>query len=102
MAAPWPTQATGTPRCWTHRSAEARTAALAEAAELAAKDSTPTGPAKFMHKDLSLVLEAAGNAGAAAPLASAGVDLYAQLVAQGLGDLDLAVVRQAIANLARL
>lgn len=50
-----------------------------------------------MHKDLSFVLEAAGNAGAAAPLASAGVDLDAQLVAQGL-----AVVRQAIANLARL
>lgn len=55
-----------------------------------------------MHKDLSFVLEAAGNAGAAAPLASAGVDLDAQLVAQGLGDLGLAVVRQAIANLARL
>ena len=69
---------------------------------LAAKDYTPTGPAKFMQKDLSFVLEAAANAGAAAPLASAGVDLYGQLVAQGLGDLDLAVVRQAVANLARL
>ncbi|MBT2564932.1 NAD(P)-dependent oxidoreductase [Arthrobacter sp. ISL-85] len=67
---------------------------------LAAKDYTPTGPAKFMHKDLSFVLESAGNAGTATPMASAGAELYAELVAQGLGDLDLAVVRQAIANLA--
>lgn len=66
---------------------------------LAAKDYTPTGPAKFMHKDLSFVLESAATAHTAAPMASAGVDLYAELVAQGLGDQDLAVVRQAIANL---
>ena len=66
---------------------------------LAAKDYTPTGPAKFMHKDLSFVLDSAGTAGTAAPMASAGVDLYAELVAQGLGDLDLAAVRQAIANM---
>ncbi|NUT72504.1 NAD(P)-dependent oxidoreductase [Pseudarthrobacter sp. C4D7] len=66
---------------------------------LAAKDYTPTGPAKFMLKDLSFVLEAAGTAGTAAPMASAGVDLYMELVAQGLGDQDLAVVRQAIAAL---
>ena len=32
-------------------------------------------------------------------MASAGVELYADLIRQGLGDLDLAVVRQAIANL---
>lgn len=66
---------------------------------LAAKDYTPTGPAKFMHKDLSFVLETARNVGAAAPMATAGVELYSQLLAQGLGDLDLAVVRKAIANL---
>lgn len=66
---------------------------------LAAKDYTPTGPAKFMHKDLSFVLESAGTAGTAAPMASAGVDLYAEVVAQGLGDLDLAAVRQAIATM---
>lgn len=66
---------------------------------LAAKDYEPTGPAKFMHKDLSFVIESAAAAGAAAPMASAGVDLYAELVRQGLGDKDLAVVRQAIANL---
>ena len=66
---------------------------------LATKDYTPTGPAKFMHKDLSFVVESARNVGAAAPMASAGRELYAQLLTQGLGDLDLAVVRQTIANL---
>ena len=66
---------------------------------LAAKDYEPTGPAKFMHKDLSFVLESAAAAGAAVPMAAAGVELYAELVRQGLGDRDLAVVRQAIANL---
>ncbi|KSU76064.1 2-hydroxy-3-oxopropionate reductase [Pseudarthrobacter enclensis] len=66
---------------------------------LAAKDYTPTGPAKFMLKDLSFVRDSADAAGTAAPMAAAGVGLYAELVAQGLGDQDLAVVRQAIANL---
>ena len=66
---------------------------------LAAQDYEPTGPAKFMHKDLSFVLESAAAAGAAVPMAEAGVELYAELKRQGLGDRDLAVVRQAIANL---
>ena len=66
---------------------------------LAAKDYTPTGPAKFMRKDLSFVLDSARSAGMAAPTAAAGFELYTQLVAQGLGDQDLAVVRQAVANL---
>src|SRR6478672_2376628 len=66
---------------------------------LAARDYEPTGPAKFMHKDLSFVLESAAAAGAAVPMAAAGVELYAALLRQGLGDRDLAVVRQAIANL---
>jgi 2-hydroxy-3-oxopropionate reductase len=66
---------------------------------LAAKDYAPTGPAKFMHKDLSFVLESAAAVGAVVPMASAGVELYGELKAQGLGDLDLAVVRQTIANL---
>lgn len=66
---------------------------------LAAKDYFPTGPAKFMHKDLSFVLESAAAAHAAAPMAEAGAGLYAALVRQGLGDQDLAVVRQAISNL---
>lgn len=66
---------------------------------LAAKDYAPTGPAKFMHKDLSFVLESAVAVDAVVPMASAGVELYAELKAQGLGDLDLAAVRQTIANL---
>ncbi len=66
---------------------------------LVRKDYTPTGPAKFMHKDLSFVLESAQAAGAAVPMATAGVELYAELRRQGLGDQDLAVVRQAISNL---
>jgi len=66
---------------------------------LAQKDYTPTGPAKFMHKDLSFVVESAAAAGAAVPMAAAGVELYAELKRQGLGDQDLAVVRQTISNL---
>lgn len=66
---------------------------------LVRKDYTPTGPAKFMHKDLSFVLESARAAGAAAPMATAGVELYAELKRQGLGEQDLAVVRQAISRL---
>jgi len=66
---------------------------------LAAKDYVPTGPAKFMHKDLNFVLESAAASGAAVPMASAGVELYRELIDQGLGDQDLAVVRQAISNL---
>ena len=66
---------------------------------LAAKEYAPTGPAKFMHKDLSFVLESASAAGSAVPMATAGVELYGELKRQGLGDLDLAVVRQAIATL---
>ena len=43
---------------------------------LVSKDYTPTGPAKFMHKDLSFVLDAARAAGTAAPIATAAVELY--------------------------
>ena len=66
---------------------------------MAAKDYAPTGPAKFMHNNLSFVLESAAEVGAAVPMASAGAELHGKLKDQGLGDLDLAVVRQTIANL---
>lgn len=66
---------------------------------LAAKDYAPTGPAKFMLKDLNFVISSAEAVGSAVPLAAAGAELYGQLVNQGLGDQDLAVVRQTIANL---
>ncbi|HEY3572201.1 MAG TPA: NAD(P)-dependent oxidoreductase [Arthrobacter sp.] len=68
---------------------------------IARKDYTPTGPAKFMHKDLSFVVDSADATGAAVPMARAGVELYAELKRQGLGDQDLAVVRQTISNLSR-
>ncbi|ASN20649.1 NAD(P)-dependent oxidoreductase [Arthrobacter sp. YN] len=68
---------------------------------LAAKDYAPTGPAKFMHKDLGFVLTSAEAVGSAVPMASAAIELYAELKSQGLGDQDLAVVRQTIANLSR-
>ena len=67
---------------------------------LAAKDYTPTGPAKFMHKDLAFVVQSAESVGSPVPIASAAIQLYGELKRQGLGDQDLAVVRQAIANLA--
>lgn len=66
---------------------------------LVSKDYAPTGPAKFMHKDLSFVMQAARASGTAVPMAAAGVELYAELKRQGLGDQDLAVVRQAISHL---
>ncbi|MFJ4207428.1 NAD(P)-dependent oxidoreductase [Paenarthrobacter sp. NPDC089675] len=66
---------------------------------LAHKDYTPTGPAKFMHKDLGFVVDSAKSAGSAVPMAAAAIELYAELKRQGLGDHDLAVVRQTIANL---
>lgn len=66
---------------------------------LAAKNYAPTGPAKFMHKDLGFVVSSAETAGSAVPMASAAIELYAELKRQGLGDQDLAVVRQTIANL---
>lgn len=66
---------------------------------LAAKDYAPTGPAKFMHKDLGFVLESAGAVGAATPMATAGHALYGTLKDQGLGEQDLAVVRESIARL---
>ncbi|ALE06383.1 2-hydroxy-3-oxopropionate reductase [Arthrobacter sp. ERGS1:01] len=64
-----------------------------------AKDYTPTGPAKFMHKDLGFVLESAAVAGSAVPMATAGHALYGTLKEQGLGDMDLTVVRETIARL---
>ncbi|MET4619900.1 2-hydroxy-3-oxopropionate reductase [Arthrobacter sp. 2762] len=67
---------------------------------LAAKNYRPTGPAKFMHKDLAFVVQSAESVGSPVPMASAAIELYGELKRQGLGDQDLAVVRQAIANLA--
>jgi 2-hydroxy-3-oxopropionate reductase len=66
---------------------------------LLSKDYRPTGPAKFMLKDLTFVLDSASSAGAAVPMAAAGLELYAELTHRGLGDHDIAVVRQVISQL---
>lgn len=66
---------------------------------IASKDYAPTGPAKFMHKDLKFVLDSAEASGSAVPLATAGHTLYGTLIEQGLGEEDLAVVRETIARL---
>lgn len=66
---------------------------------IAAKEYAPTGPAKFMHKDLGFVLDSARAARSAVPMATAGHALYGTLKDQGLGDQDLAVVRESIARL---
>ena len=65
---------------------------------LVRKDYTPSGPAKFMHKDLLFVLDSARSAGMTVPMATAGAELYGELKRQGLGDRDLAVVRQVISQ----
>jgi 2-hydroxy-3-oxopropionate reductase len=52
-----------------------------------------------MHKDLLFVLDSARRAGMAVPMATAGLELYAELKNQGLGDHDIAVVRQVISQL---
>jgi 2-hydroxy-3-oxopropionate reductase len=66
---------------------------------IAARDYAPTGPAKFMHKDLGFIIDSAAAAGSAVPMATAGHRLYGTLKDQGLGELDLAVVRESIARL---
>jgi len=63
------------------------------------KDYAPSGPAKFMHKDLVFVLDSARRAGVEVPMAAAGAQLYGELKRQGLGDHDIAVVRQVISRL---
>lgn len=65
---------------------------------IAEKDYAPSGPAKFMYKDLGFVLESAKQSHSAVPMATAGHILYGTLIEQGLGDLDLSVVRESIAR----
>uniref|UniRef100_UPI0039EFA183 NAD(P)-dependent oxidoreductase n=1 Tax=Sinomonas sp. G460-2 TaxID=3393464 RepID=UPI0039EFA183 len=64
------------------------------APRMIARDYTPTGPAKFMLKDLRFVEAAAAEAGAKLPLAEAALEVYGELVAAELGDLDLASVHE--------
>lgn len=54
----------------------------------------PTGPSKFMLKDLRFVEAAAAASGAELPISVAARAVYSDLVAEGLGDQDLAVVHE--------
>lgn len=57
-------------------------------------DHSPSGPAKFMVKDLRAYAEAAADTGTRSPLAPTLAELFADLTEAGLGDLDTAVVQR--------
>ena len=65
---------------------------------LAAKDYSPPDPRSSCTRTSPSCSSQPAAAGAAVPMAAAGVELYAELKRQGLGDQDLAVVRQAISQ----
>jgi 2-hydroxy-3-oxopropionate reductase len=64
------------------------------APRMIARDYAPTGPSKFMLKDLRFVEAAGAEASAALPLASSALAIYSDLVSEGLGDKDLAIVHE--------
>lgn len=59
---------------------------------LADGDFTPSGPARYLLKDLGFVLDSAADADITLPLSAAVAGLYAAVDAHGLGDLDNSVV----------
>jgi 2-hydroxy-3-oxopropionate reductase len=59
---------------------------------LADGDFTPSGPARYLHKDLGFVLDSATDAHVELPLSTAVARLYAAIDDRGLGDLDNSVV----------
>ncbi|MFD2687976.1 NAD(P)-dependent oxidoreductase [Streptomyces phyllanthi] len=59
---------------------------------LAHSDFTPSGPARYLHKDLGFVLDSADDAHVSLPLAATVAGLYAAVDSGGLGDLDNSVV----------
>ena len=63
---------------------------------IVAGDYAPTGPSKFMLKDLRFVEAASAETGTVLPLASSALAIYSDLVAEGLGDQDLAVVHELV------
>ena len=72
------------------------------APRIVARDYTPTGPSKFMLKDLRFVQAAGRETGTDLPLAAAALSIYSDLVAEGLGDRDLAVVHELARRRSRL
>jgi 2-hydroxy-3-oxopropionate reductase len=63
---------------------------------LAESDFTPSGPARYLHKDLGFVLDSAADKGLALPLSGTVARLYAEVEAQGRGDLDNSVVLELL------
>jgi 2-hydroxy-3-oxopropionate reductase len=59
---------------------------------LAESDFTPSGPARYLHKDLGFVLDSAADAHVELPLSTSVARLYAAIDDRGLGDLDNSVV----------
>ncbi|MGW0615444.1 NAD(P)-dependent oxidoreductase [Streptomyces sp. NPDC002788] len=59
---------------------------------LADSDFTPSGPARYLHKDLGFVLDCAADADVTLPLSATVAGLYAEIDSGGLGDLDNSVV----------
>lgn len=63
---------------------------------LSGADVTPSGPARYLLKDLRFIQESADHAHASLPLAEAVARLYAAVDAQGLGDMDISVVLELL------
>ncbi|MBC9727243.1 NAD(P)-dependent oxidoreductase [Streptomyces sp. TRM68367] len=63
---------------------------------LAESDFTPSGPARYLHKDLGFVLDSAAAKDLTLPLSGTVARLYAEVEAQGLGDLDNSVVLELL------
>ncbi|MER5435220.1 NAD(P)-dependent oxidoreductase [Streptomyces sp. NPDC002588] len=59
---------------------------------LADSDFTPSGPARYLHKDLGFVLDSAADTHVELPLSTTVARLYAAVDDRGLGDLDNSVV----------
>jgi 2-hydroxy-3-oxopropionate reductase len=67
----------------------------------AAHDHSPSGPARFMVKDLRFAAEEAAQTGTATPQLDAVRAVFNDLTDAGLGDLDTSVVQEHIASLSR-
>ncbi|MFF5965068.1 NAD(P)-dependent oxidoreductase [Streptomyces collinus] len=59
---------------------------------LTESDFTPTGPARYLHKDLGFVLDSAADTHVTLPLTETVAALYTAVDSGGLGDLDNSVV----------
>jgi 2-hydroxy-3-oxopropionate reductase len=59
---------------------------------LAESDFTPSGPARYLRKDLGFVLDSAADERIALPLSHTVARLYAEVNERGLGDLDNSVI----------